>query len=262
MTKKRVFISYCSADKHKVDILKERIAQSELLAAVVVPEQRDALKPLTEKVRKGLEEAAYVVPIMTKCSVREQWINQEIGFCAARDSMISIRPVVEKEIVDGLKGFIHKELDLPYRFTDKDDEGHLAFREQCDMLIRDIERELSPATSAELREHELHEGLTAEQLFPGIWNNSYSTKKDGTKFRSEPFEIRSTNQYWTGDSHVFDIQKLKIDPQTFRVSFTKSDVRKAGRKIEAVVTLDEPGKFSGIETGNGPARKVKYTRLS
>jgi hypothetical protein len=108
----------------------------------------------------------------------------------------------------------------------------------------------------------LHEGMSPCEVFPGKWQNSYSTKSSSTKFRSEVFEIKDGNQYWVDDRHIFDIAKLRTDPATGRVTFVKVELDGQRRIIEVILTFEKPGKLSGIETGNGPARKVKYKRIA
>ncbi len=66
--------------------------------------------PLAEKVKEGIDEATFFVPILTGDSISNQWVNQEIGFAEAKG--VSILPVVEQEIIPRLKGFIHNQVDL------------------------------------------------------------------------------------------------------------------------------------------------------
>ena len=56
------------------------------------------------------------MPILTKKSITAQWINQEIGFAHAIADCAVI-PVVEKNIMRRLKGFIHKEVDIPFCYN-------------------------------------------------------------------------------------------------------------------------------------------------
>jgi len=55
-----------------------------------------------------------LIPILTIESICNQWVNQEIGFAKAINKPII--PLVEESLLDELKGFIHKQMDLPFKF--------------------------------------------------------------------------------------------------------------------------------------------------
>ena len=42
-------------------------------------------KPLTDKVKEGILETPYFIPILTRSSITSQWVNQEIDFAIATD---------------------------------------------------------------------------------------------------------------------------------------------------------------------------------
>jgi len=75
-------------------------------------------------------------------SYKEQWINQEIGYSISEGKIIV--PIVQKEIIKELKGFIHGEIDLPYTFSSGTrliKTGNSEFTKACKLLLSDIENE-------------------------------------------------------------------------------------------------------------------------
>lgn len=118
----KLFISFAAEDLKKMETLK-RSMKKELGAeceVVIVSERKDPGKPLTVKVINALNESHFFVPILTKNSINNQWVNQEIGFATALDNNarnITRLPIVDSHIMGSLKGFIHKQLDLSFNFT-------------------------------------------------------------------------------------------------------------------------------------------------
>ncbi len=109
----------------------------------MIATNREALKPLAVKVSEGIEKAAAVIPVITRNSMNTQWINQEIGFATAFKK--KVLPIVEKDIINDLKGFIHKEIDLPYNFesnVNKQKENQ-SFIECLKLLHTDLENSIS-----------------------------------------------------------------------------------------------------------------------
>lgn len=86
-----------------------------MLKPIIVAAKRSPEKSFADKVKDGIFESDYIVPILTKDSVNNQWVNQEIGYAEALGIRIKIFPIVETPILDDLKGFIHKNIELPYQ---------------------------------------------------------------------------------------------------------------------------------------------------
>lgn len=70
---------------------------------------------LADKAKDCMDEADCLMPILTRQSIDSQWVNQKIGFAEALKKPII--PLVEKNLLDNLKGFIHKQIDLPFVFS-------------------------------------------------------------------------------------------------------------------------------------------------
>ena len=144
MIRKKIFISYTDKDRNKVRILENKIEKFSLFEPNIIADRHESLKPLAEKVIIGIEESDYIIPIVTRNSYMTQWINQEIGYAKARGK--EIRPIIENQILSKLKGFIHKQVDLPYSFhfnkNSKYKESY-DFSKCCFRLLSDIEQEIS-----------------------------------------------------------------------------------------------------------------------
>lgn len=110
---KKIFVSYSDSDKNKVEIIKKKFLPYESsYKLVIIADRRSKMKALTEKVVEGLKESDIFVPILTRNSISAQWINQEIGYYQSlkdANKEVDILPIVENEVVDILKGFIHKQ---------------------------------------------------------------------------------------------------------------------------------------------------------
>jgi hypothetical protein len=142
MDKKFIFISYASTDNDLVAILKDQILIGNSFEPIVIADQRKALKPLTQKIIDGICKSDFIIPIMTSNSFKEQWINQEIGYSISKGK--TIVPIVQKEIIKELKGFIHGEIDLPYKFGSGEKlirTSKTEFLKACKLLLSDIENE-------------------------------------------------------------------------------------------------------------------------
>ena len=116
MMKIKIFISYSSENDNKMKALKSAIIKNDLFEPIVVADKRSPKKSLSDKVKEGMSESDYMVPILTRSSICNQWVNQEIGYSEALGTKIKIFPIVENTILDKLKGFIHKNLELPYKY--------------------------------------------------------------------------------------------------------------------------------------------------
>jgi hypothetical protein len=105
--KQKIFISYSNSDINKVDLIREELKSHSYLEPVIIASNREALRPLAEKVSEGILQSEVIIPILTNNSINTQWINQEIGFATAYKK--KIMPIIERGIIDHLKGFIHKQ---------------------------------------------------------------------------------------------------------------------------------------------------------
>lgn len=144
-----IFISYSDFDKDKVELIVNELKGSTLFFPIVIASNREALKPLAQKVADGIIQAKVIVPILTANSITTQWINQEIGFATALSKRVM--PLVESTLIDALKGFIHKQIDLPYNYLPNANKAteHKDFVKQVRNLIADLEKEFQNLVTAE-----------------------------------------------------------------------------------------------------------------
>jgi hypothetical protein len=123
-----------------VDFIENELKYHAQFEPLIIARNREALKSLSEKIIIGIHESEVIIPVLTKKSINTQWINQEIGYAIAIKKKIS--PIVDKEIINRLKGFIHNQVDIPYNFI-PDNENLDHFKETFKILIKDLEAELS-----------------------------------------------------------------------------------------------------------------------
>ena len=137
--KKKLFISYADADLSKVRIIEDVLKNNSYFEPLIIANRRDPLKALTKKVSEGIEASDFIIPILTKASINQQWINQEIGYSMRTNK--TIIPITEKLIMSKLRGFIHKESDLPYNFRRHNNPGqeNKNFKKSFLTLLEDLE---------------------------------------------------------------------------------------------------------------------------
>lgn len=144
----KIFISYYSKDSNKMQMLKKLINETNNLTPIVIADRRKSLVPLTKKVEDGINEVQIIIPILTRKSISSQWVNQEIGYSSAL-SDIKIMPIIENSIIDDLKGFIHKQVDLSYNFNgflDNPKKEVVHFKRCIVNLVNDIKEEYNIST--------------------------------------------------------------------------------------------------------------------
>ncbi|HTA83444.1 MAG TPA: hypothetical protein VK783_10935 [Bacteroidia bacterium] len=134
-----VFVSYCQKDFDKVTIAEKEINKSKYFYALIIARNREPLKLLSVKVEEGILKSHATLPILTTKSIREQWINQEIAFAHAHKKLLL--PIVEHSVINKLKGFIHKERDLPYMFNKTVDNSEFLIAVQ--KMLKDLEEGLN-----------------------------------------------------------------------------------------------------------------------
>jgi TIR domain len=152
--KKVLFIGYTSANYDKVELIKKELDNHPLFEALVVEDKRNANDALGKLIKKGINSADYFIPILSSQSYRKQWINQEIGYAVAKKK--PIKPIIERSLLndDNLKGFIHNQNQLPYKYSlrmslNRIDENK-EFMSQFKLIIQDLEEELNQKIKSEL----------------------------------------------------------------------------------------------------------------
>ena len=150
----KIFISYYSKDSNKMQMLKKLINDTNNLIPIIIAERRKSLVPLTKKVEDGIKESHIIIPILTKESITSQWVNQEVGYATALQD-IKIMPIIDNHIINDLKGFIHKQVDLSYNFQsfseNRRKEG-MHFKKCINRLIGDIMEEYNIEPSSNVQE--------------------------------------------------------------------------------------------------------------
>ncbi|VXD14245.1 toll/interleukin-1 receptor domain-containing protein [Marinoscillum sp. 108] len=147
--RKKLFISYSDFDKEKIELIISELENHNTFEPLVIASNREALKPLVKKVTDGIESSFVIIPILTAKSISTQWINQEIGYSIAIKK--SVKPIVEHQIIKSLKGFIHKQVDLPYSYESQDEKEieNTNFLKAFRDLVSDLESEEEPSGKQE-----------------------------------------------------------------------------------------------------------------
>lgn len=137
MNTTNVFISYSTNDTQKMRLLEQLIEKSDKLTPIIIPNIEKPLKELSDKVIEGIKSSKFFIPIITSKSINTQWINQEIGYAKALGEKIEIIPIIEKKLLQDLKGFIHKGVDLPYLFVEEqtNPKEDLEFNKAAENLV-------------------------------------------------------------------------------------------------------------------------------
>jgi hypothetical protein len=134
---KNIFISYSDLDRPKMKALKTAIDKADFeIKALVIADQKKPLEVLSEKVKTGIDNCDILIPILTLNSIKNQWVNQEIGYATAKDKMIV--PIVANNSFKKLKGFINPQVDCPFTFKVDNKSAHresAAFRGAYSELI-------------------------------------------------------------------------------------------------------------------------------
>lgn len=240
----KIFISYTQADLARMETLKRILTENRFFETVIIGEVEYALKPLVEKVTDGIEKSDYIVPIITEDSRSAQWVNQEIGFAYALKK--TILPIVQDDIVNSLKGFIHPNIDLPYRFKKGSPQATRAsYRKVCTQLLNRL-----------LSKHKLEPSYTyPEDIFPGEWKSAFKAHK--LVGEEEPIEIREENKYYVKGKHHFDIEDYKLDLKAGTLHFVKVNVKNRQLRLVNQLRVRVIGRFyDGIETDE--LRKINF----
>lgn len=158
--KMKVFISFSEENRNKMKVLRKAINESSLLEAVVVEDKRKGPLHLSELIIEGIKESDFFLPILTKSSIYTQWVNQEIGY-AWEINHIEVVPIVETQIMDDLKGFINKQIQLPFTFASSPDtkKERRNFRECYKLVISYLsskKHSKSKPLSPEEKQDDLH----------------------------------------------------------------------------------------------------------
>ena len=117
---RKIFISFSENDREKVSILENRLKSSEYLTYLIVADNYDNSSLISEKIISALESCQYIIPILTKNSLNNQWVNQEIGYAKCLKQNIKFFTLIQDDVIGMSKGFIHKEMTSLFVF--KSDE--------------------------------------------------------------------------------------------------------------------------------------------
>jgi hypothetical protein len=228
--------------------LERRLKRISQLTPIIIADKRDSMTTLSDKVINGIMESDFVVPILTKNSMYTQWINQEIGFAQAKGK--TIKPIVEQQIMNKLRGFIHSQIDIPYNYKSHSDlkKERKGFRKCCDILLEDLMMDAKGKVKTV-------DTVTLSDIFTDKWLNNYEFP-NGQRGK-EIVEIQNGNRYYSNDNFVFLLDKIYISDDHKIIKFRKNGVNGDERTAYNELELIRPGVYSGTEEKN----KVTYSKI-
>lgn len=204
----KVFISYASADDRKRRALARAMETANpSLTPIVISSRGDPGRPLSDKVADGLREADFLVPILTRSSIGTQWVNQEIGF--ANGIELKVVPLVEVGIMPELKGFIHSQIDLPFKFlghVDQPQREAAAFRRACKLWLKYLQDQHMASLSSTIEPDRVKSGdaYTTRVRFRGRVVNGF--------FDNYVEHLESTFRKWNWDRATIPAEEGRRTP--------------------------------------------------
>lgn len=154
-----------------------------------------------------------------------------------------------------LKGFIHKGLDLSYKYEGAKSNlksEALKFNKVSKVLVNDIliRNKISPKAP------------TIESLFSGKWKLIFQGKVSGT----EEVQVSNSNQFFAKPynhntfKHYFNLEDIDIDLKKKKISFIKIGIPPDNRRIKSVLKIIEPGNhYEGVEEDG--VQTVSYFKI-
>ena len=250
--KAKVFISFSSDDYHYVESLMQHLDSSSVLLSTVVTRDHTPASLLAQKVAKGITEAEYFVPILSKKSIHNQWVNQEIGFASAA-SNIKIFPIVEEGIMNDLKGFIHNQIDL-FTYQSIEPINGKSFENVIQLVKNSIENDFCASPN-----------FIKNIVFDGVWKNKYKDLLRPEGSGEERFVIKNGFEYHIltndGSKHYFNLCDLSVDINKKEIKFTKKAVQEDDtRAVHNILKYDSRLgiKYTGIELDK--SIEIEYTK--
>lgn len=201
----KIFISFTEKDRQLLDTLLSLFSNIENFEPHVVERQRTPnAESLSNLVEEGIKQCHYFVPIITKNSQQTQWVNQEIGYAKAITD-VNIIPIIETEIKDTLKGFIHNQIQLSYRFSLNGSSK--TFSSCCSELIKDIiqldtlpKKKYEESSEAMMKRKEVKPYLEFKNLIKSPPLNLKADKAVSAYFKNSGL----------GDAYVYMIEGYEI----------------------------------------------------
>ncbi len=100
-----VFISAETENDGKyAKIVKFKLEKTFSFKAHLIVRDSHPNELLTSLIKKSITGSKYFIPLLTQYSIKNQWVNQEIGFAVATDKVIC--PIISNFVLHSLSGFI------------------------------------------------------------------------------------------------------------------------------------------------------------
>lgn len=230
--------------------LEKLLRSHSALHPLIIADDRKPSTLLSDKVKNGINECLYFVPILTSTSIKNQWVNQEIGYATAKEKHIV--PIVASHITGRLKGFVHKQTDLSFQYK--------ATRSQPSLEGRRFSTEAKVLVDWLLTQNKITpKDLSPESLFPGVWELEYNYQGSGKIDHDRKVEIRNGNEYHVAGKLQFFLDDFRVDLKKKTLSFTKRrpDPSRPTAYNELRIVLPNE-RYEGTEDG---ITQVAYYRI-
>jgi len=207
----KVFISYSNQDRDKAERLyKLLIKLEDKFESIIIDRIPTPDTSLSEKVQTGITNSSFLIPVLTKRSINNQWVNQEIGFAIAKSKIII--PLVEYSIINKLKGFVHDQIDLSFNFKASKIFKRCEFKsyiDQCNALIEYIEKILVVDFRSSISPQQVRQGesYTTKVKFKGYVKNGFfdnyveHLESSWYQYNWAPSTLRDSNPRTAGELH-------------------------------------------------------------
>jgi TIR domain-containing protein len=170
---------------------------------IVIATNKEPGKRLSDKVSEGIISSDIFIPILTRNSINNQWVNQEIGFAVAQEKRIV--PVTEKQIISQLKGFIHSQIDLScsyYGDSTNQRKESISFKNCLEILLECVlENNPQEFFTSIIKPYKVKQGnkYTTTVYFNGRLENGF--------FDNEVIHLETEKQRWNWDSKTLKNSK-------------------------------------------------------
>jgi hypothetical protein len=253
---KKVFVSHCADDNRIIDFLMEpmtAIGIEPFIAERFIP----AGQSIPVGIAENIEDSNVFLPVITKNSLSNQWVNQEIGYAFSyyrSNESPFIMPLVDRDQVDSIKGFLAIPQVTKYVALDLS-EPQKTIHELISQLRRYIDRNfvmLSTLTVTCLKCHEKSkiampsQKVIDEAIPKGPFEMKCSNAKCGELIVIDPYTlspmVKIPNARWSG-SEEFEgrevnfgdgtgLWRIRKPPQRSQVGWIVQFENKAGIQVK------------------------------
>lgn len=210
-----VFISAeTENDIHYAEYLRDKLKATYMFQVHLIVQDRYPNSEIVKLIQDSIFKSKYFVPILTKNSFQNQWVNQEIGYATALKK--TFYPLIEEVLVSKLRGFVA----LTHKFDFKFDINHL----------EEIKGEQPHNFVSNIKETNLNNFIKIADDFVSFLNDKekpiYASELDGVDMNGAKIYLHNKRAlllhhnkwHWIKEHKVTELlmnkYKIKIDKST------------------------------------------------